>query len=66
MWLTDEEQAEVRELLRQSTMKNRKVYVEKERAFYHKIKEKYGPQIASAVLAKMWKVKVKEDDDPIR
>ena len=62
MWLTDEEQEEVRELLRQSATKNRKAYAEKERAFYHKIKAKYGPQIASAVLAKMWKVKVEEDD----
>ena len=67
MWLTEEEQEEVRSLLRQSTMTNRKIYVEKERAFYHKMKAKYGEKIATAVLAKMWRTPVEgEEDDSVR
>ena len=63
MWLTDEEQEEVRNLLRQSTMKNRKLYAEMELAFYHKMKGKYGEKIASQILAKMWRTKVEGVDD---
>lgn len=63
MWLTDEEQEEVRELLRMNARKdtNRKAYVRKELAFYHKLKDKYGEKIASAVLAKMWRTEGKDE-----
>lgn len=63
MWLTDEDQEEVRSLLRQSTMKNRKLYTQMELAFYHKMKAKYGEKIATQILAKMWRTKVEGDDD---
>ena len=62
MWLTDEEQAEVRGLLRKSKMRNRREYAKMELAFYHKMKDKYGEKIATAVLAKMWRVSGKEDE----
>lgn len=57
MWLTEDEQEEVQELLRLNARKdtNRKMYVRKELALYHKLKDKYGEKIASAVLAKMWR-----------
>jgi len=62
MWLTKEEQEEVRSLLRQSTMKNRKQYAQMELAFYHKMKAKYGAEIAAQVLSKMWRTKVEGID----
>ena len=65
MWLTAEEQEEVRSLLRKSKMKNRSEYVKMELAFYHKLKSKYGEKVASAVIAKMWRTNVEgisEDD----
>ena len=63
MWLTDEEQEEVRELLRMNARKdtNRKVYVRKELALYHRLKDKYGEKIATAVIAKMWKTEGRDE-----
>ena len=63
MWLTEDEQEEVRELLRLNARKdtNRKMYVRKELAFYHRIKEKYGEKIATAVLAKIWRTEGKNE-----
>ena len=56
MWLTEEEQEEVRDLLRESASTNNRIqYARKEMAFWHRLKDKYGEKTASAVLAKMWK-----------